>query len=49
MLSMFALENAPVSLVVQVVEWSLDNYSKYQEKMEHFMNFGDLIMWKKPD
>ena len=34
--------NAPVSLVVQVVEGSLDNYSKYQEKMEHLMNFGDI-------
>ena len=41
--------NAPVSLVVQEVEGSLDNYSKYQEKMEHLMDFGDLIMVRKPE
>jgi len=41
--------NAPVSLVVQAVEGSLDNYSKYEEKMEHLMNFGDPIMGKKPE
>ena len=41
--------NAPVSLVVQAVEGSLDNYSKYQEEMEHLMNFGDLIMGRKPE
>ena len=46
---MFAFENAPVSLVVKVVEGSLDNYSKYQEEMEHLMNFGDLIMGRKPE
>ena len=46
---MFDLENAPVSLVVQAVEGSLDNYSKYQEEMEHLMNFGDLIMGRKPE
>ena len=40
--------NAHVSLVVQAVEGSLDNYSKYEEKMEHLMNFGDPIMGKKP-
>ena len=31
-----------MSLVVQAVERSLDNYSKYEEKMEHLMNFGDI-------
>ena len=36
-----------MSLVVQAVERSLDNYSKYEEKMEHLMNFGDPIMGKK--
>ena len=41
--------NAPVSLVVQAVEGSLDNYLKYQEKMEHLMYFGDLIMGRKPE
>ena len=39
--------DAPVSLVVQAVEGSLDNYLKYQEKMEHLLNFGDLIMGRK--
>ncbi|XP_039815089.1 uncharacterized protein LOC120677981 [Panicum virgatum] len=31
------------------VEGSLDNYLKYQEKMEHLMYFGDLIMGRKPE
>ena len=34
--------NAPVCLVVQAIEGSLDKYSKYKEKMEHLMNFGDI-------
>ena len=41
--------DAHVSLVVQAVEGSLDNYLKYQEKMEHLMYFGDLIMGRKPE
>ena len=31
--------NAPVSLVVQAVEGSLDNYLKYQEIMGHLYGF----------
>ena len=38
-----------MSLVVQASKESLDNYSKYQEKMEQLMNFGYLIMQKKPN
>ena len=38
-----------MNLVVQVVEGSLDNYSKYREKMEYLKNFGYLIMGKKPE
>ena len=38
-----------MSLVVQAIERSLDNYSKYEEKMEHLMHFGDPIMGKKPE
>ena len=41
--------NAPMSLVVQAVERSLDNYSKYEEKMEHLMNFGDPIKGENPE
>ena len=41
--------DAHVSLVVQAVEESLDNYSKYPEGMEHLMRFDDLIMGRRLD
>ena len=38
-----------MSLVVQAVEESLDNYSKYLEGMEHLMRLDDLIMGRRPE
>ena len=38
-----------MSFVVQAVEESLDNYSKYPDGMEHLMRLDDLIMGRRPE